>query len=116
MKKYIAAYGTLRKDHYNFRRFDLKVIAEGIRINGYELYDLGPYPYIVKSDDSSIVVDVLECNESTFKSIRSMEIGAGYEYETIQINGLECEIYFFNKVINNTKKIPNGDYTEYKRK
>lgn len=109
---HIAAYGTLRVGNYNFNRFNLIPIKENVLLEGYELYDLGPYPCIIKKEGSTIVIDILECSETTLDSIRRMEIGAGYKCETIVVNDLECEIYYFTNKPTNAKVIKHGDYNK----
>lgn len=105
----IAAYGTLRKGFYNFNRFDLNYIKT-TTLTGYELYDLGPYPMAIKTDNSedTIVVDILECDDNTKRIIDMMEIGAGYKKENVVVDEEDCTIYLFNKIVGN--KIKSGDY------
>ena len=107
---HIAAYGTLRVGHHNFSRFNLNAIEQNVVIKGFDLYDLGPYPCIVEQPDGEITVDILECSEHTLTGIRRMEVGAGYNYKKVDINGIECEIYFFNNIPKHANKIEHGDY------
>lgn len=107
---HIASYGTLRVGHYNFSRFDLTPVKESVVIKGFDLYDLGSYPCVEENPGEEITVDILECSEDTLQRIRRMEIGAGYNYKTIDIEGIECEIYYYNKIPNYATKIEHGDY------
>lgn len=112
---FIAAYGTLRPGLYNFNRFDLKPVKT-VRIKGFKLFDLGPYPYVIESEDpdASIVVDILETDEYEYEKITRMEIYAGYEAKQIDIEGIECTIYTFPKQVINTTEVTDGDYKSYK--
>lgn len=114
---YIAAYGTLRKDHYNFQRFqpNLHHLLTS-EIEGFELWDFGPYPYVVSKENSTIIVDILETDEITKKRIDNMEFGAGYKSKEVTINGKECTIYYMDKVYPDTQHITSGNYTEYVNK
>jgi len=107
---FIAAYGTLRKGNYNFKRFNGLKYLKTVKIKGYELWDFGPYPYVVKKEDSEITVDILEAEGGTKRLIDSMELGAGYKMENITIEKKECTIYYMEKIYNNTTKIESGDY------
>jgi len=107
---HIASYGTLRVGHYNFSRFNLTPVEENVVIKGFDLYDLGSYPCVVKNPEGEITVDILECSEHTLQGIRRMEVGAGYNYKTINIKGIKCEIYYYNNIPNYATKIEHGDY------
>jgi gamma-glutamylcyclotransferase (GGCT)/AIG2-like uncharacterized protein YtfP len=118
--KHIAAYGTLREGNYNYDRYKriadasnntFNKVGEAI-IEGYELWDLGPYPYSIKTGnpEDKMTVDIIECDDYTIRSITRMEEGAGYTTEEITINGIECLIYTYPEIISNTKQIKNGDY------
>ncbi len=106
----IAAYGTLRKGMYNFNRFDLSYI-ETREIKGFKLFDLGPYPYAIYTEDEndSIIVDMLDCDKTTNNIIDRMEIGAGYKILSFD----DFDIYVFEKKVIGTKEITNGDYVTY---
>jgi len=118
---HIAAYGTLREGHYNYDRYKDKAdqlpnrtfqkVNEGI-VEGYQLWDLGPYPYIVKTGDrdDKIIVDVIETDLNTLQSISMMEIGAGYNVEEVNVNGTDCLIYVYPRTVTNSKQIESGDY------
>lgn len=113
----IATYGTLRKGMYNNRYFDMKFI-ETTTIDGFKLYDLGPYPAVVE-EDGTIVVDVFEVDDDTKRTIDNMELGAGYTIKTLTINapgmlyGESVDIYTFDTLPPRTILIESGDYVEY---
>jgi gamma-glutamylcyclotransferase (GGCT)/AIG2-like uncharacterized protein YtfP len=113
----IAVYGTLRVGDYNHSYFSsgLKSISERVKISGFKLYSLGPYPCAVKTDDDNdtIIVDVLDpTDKRTERMIDGMERGAGYHFETTNVNGEDCKIYLFKKPSGD--HIENGDWMDYK--
>jgi gamma-glutamylcyclotransferase (GGCT)/AIG2-like uncharacterized protein YtfP len=109
----IFAYGTLREGFYNFSRFSSLKKIDTTRIKGFKLYSTCyGYPGVKEDSESSIVVDVLEANESDFNSINAMEKGAGYSIKEIEINGQKGVIYIYNLPVQ--KEIKNGDFKNYK--
>lgn len=116
-KHIIAAYGTLRKGFYNHDRFDGVKYLGTTRIKGFDLYNLGPYPCVVKNPEGELTIDLLEVTPITKTNIDRMEIGAGYGIEEINIeldgnNYHDVTIYTYNtKQLGNAKLIASGDYT-----
>lgn len=110
---YIAAYGTLKKGFYNNSRFKNNYI-ETAKIDGYQLYDLGPYPAVIRDENAKdLVVDVLEVDDNEKQAIDRMEQGAGYHLETVNINGRNCTIYTFTKkmlIYHGGKKVETNEY------
>jgi len=116
MSKYIAAYGTLRKGFYNHNRFEGVRYLGTTEISGFDLYDLGPYPCVIKNENGKITIDLLEVVEDTKKAIDRMEIGAGYNIEEIEIKldgniYQNVTIYTYNKPPHYAKIIATGDYS-----
>ena len=74
----IAVYGSLRKGCYNNRWLGNAKYIETFTVTGFALYDLGFYPAAVEQKGSSIVIEIWEVDDDTFKRIDNMEIGAGY--------------------------------------
>lgn len=115
-KRYIAAYGTLRKGHYNHNRFDVTYIGT-TTVEGFQLWDLGPYPCVVRTDSNEdvLTVDILEVDEENYKYITGMEIGARYNVEMIEVeyNGqiYECTIYTFKVAPAYARQIESGNYS-----
>jgi len=132
MKKqtnYILSYGTLRRGNpsdpnnrdktYNFQRFNGQKYIETLKVDGFELYNLGFYPCIA-AGEGQVVVELHEVDPIALQSIDSMEAGAGYNKQEITIFSAELNqevsatIYSYNKrdlpahILN--KKIVSGDW------
>jgi len=112
----LAVYGTLRiGSNAGMRVFteNASIIKEKYILDGYELR-MSPYgyPYALRSNSDSIVVDLLDVDHGSFKSINSIEIGAGYTPETISIDKNDYIIYLYERNTSYLPKIRNGDYLE----
>lgn len=122
-KIYVALYGSLRKGEYNYDRFIARFGEQGLKyietyqINGFDLYSLGSYPGIKKSESpaSNLTIDVMECNFACFSSINNMELGAGYSPEIVEIDGYSCTIYVYNYPVMEMNKVKNGNWSDYLR-
>jgi len=138
---YLLAYGTLRKDQYNYNRirdlFQIKDLAisyvETTKLRGYSMYNVGAYPMAVFTNKPSetIVFDILRISDKAFMIIDNMEINAGYTRHKLPINietqsftlKTECIIYLANvedqkeideiEVLNKTDKVESGDWVQY---
>lgn len=113
----IAVYGTLRKGSYNNKRFPMEFLMDKT-ITGYQMYDLGPYPMIVKTGNTSdaIKTEIYHVTTRTKEVIDAMEFGAGYIEITENIGSVlphEVSIYAYDHIPENAKRIANGDYIEY---
>jgi len=115
--KKILVYGSLRKGEYNYKRFKsmfkdgLKYI-ETLNIQGFRLYDLGSYPGIKETPtDTTLVVDVMECDPACYASIYGMEIGANYVAKNIVINNEDHTIYVYQGSTH--KLVESGDWSKY---
>lgn len=81
-------YGSLRKGEYNHKAFvrmfgEENFLYKGTKtIKGFALYSLGAYPVIIPNSDSEVIVDEFELSEDAHKSVKMMELGAGY-YEQL---------------------------------
>ena len=74
----IAVYGSLRKDNYNHRYFDMGELKCRHYVSG-RLYSLGAYPALSPDEDGDPVeVEVYDVSPETFYAINGMELGAGY--------------------------------------
>ncbi len=70
---------------------------------------------IVKSDElSDIYLEVYEVDDAKFDQIKALEEPFGYNYEKIQIPGIEEFVYIFvfskNQSPEEFYNIPNGDW------
>jgi gamma-glutamylcyclotransferase (GGCT)/AIG2-like uncharacterized protein YtfP len=117
--KLYAFYGSLRKGMYNHKYFESGLEYLGTKeIKGYDLYSLGAFPCIVKSPvpDTVLTVDLFRAkNDATENRIHSMEKGAGYDYEEVEIDGQNFGIYVYD---NRHKPpierlVPGGDWVKY---
>lgn len=117
----ILVYGTLRQGMYNHNHYLLGYKPlKRVYINGIQLYDLGPYPYTVKTGKpGGTVFEQYLVPESVAWNIHRMEIGAGY-CPAIYKNkdGEELMFWTMTHKLNPTDKlIKHGDYVAYwKRK
>lgn len=117
-----AFYGTLRKGQGNHRwsvaqdsgaKFDGTVTVPGYRMHSY-----GGYPFVVPSQDDSIVVELYQLtDDSIMDSIHRMEIGAGYHVEEITVEGITYQLYVQNHDNTNYwETVPDGDWVSYRNR
>jgi gamma-glutamylcyclotransferase (GGCT)/AIG2-like uncharacterized protein YtfP len=104
----LAVYGTLRKGQYNFNRFDLTYLKTET-IQGWDLYDLGPYPCAVPGE-GILTVEIMECDEYNYQIIKGMELGAGYKEAEVQIDKDLCFLYYYPTIPTRGTLISSGDY------
>lgn len=112
---FIATYGTLRRTMYNNNRFPMEYMMTR-DIPGFQLYDLGPYPMVIKTGDPDDVVtfEIFQVTSRTKGSIDDMEIGAGYMAINVPVsNEIMATVYAYNRIPQNAVKIQSGDYVEY---
>jgi len=117
----VLLYGSLRKGNYNYERF-MDYFPKGLEfkstttIKGFDLYDLGSYPGIKKSDDPEkvLVVDIMTCSDDCFNSINRMELGAGYSAETVMIDETPYTIYLYEGRVNPSRLVATGDWNSRK--
>lgn len=78
--KRIFVYGSLRKGLYNYGRCGKMTFVCNASLKGYGLFDLGAYPAIVKHHKGKhqVIGEVYDVDETTFRRLNGMEIGAGY--------------------------------------
>lgn len=109
----IAVYGSLRPGQYNFSRIKHFGNVEHVRttsISGYDMFSLGPFPGI-KPGEGTIVVDILNVDERVFEAIESMETGAGYKKQIVDIDGDQAAIYVYQYPAG--RKVESGDWVEF---
>lgn len=118
-----AFYGSLRPKMYNFNAFksryndDVKVLEEEKEIEGYKLYSLGAYPYAIKTGNPADKMKVSLCKvtNSAESNVHRMEIGAGYYYDEVSVDGENYGIYLFSdKYHNDTRLVESGDWVAYR--
>ena len=112
----LAVYGSLRPGMYNSQRINYTHIGT-YQISGYEMYDLGSYPGIVKTTNFSdkVEVDLIEVTAETAAAIDIMEINAGYFIVPIYVAANLCKLYIYdrNYIKDDMTPIPNGNWVSY---
>lgn len=110
----VLTYGSLRQGEYNHDRFK-SVHGKGYEykrtmvLDGFDLYSLGPYPGI-KEGKNKLEVDLFECSEDCYRSIRGMELGAGYSEKTISLPEGESVIYMYEGSVNPNELVVDGNW------
>ncbi len=114
-----AFYGSLRRGMENYFHYKTGLDYQySIRLCGFQLYSLGPYPAAVKtaSKDHSIVAEIFRITDPLVaKSIHDLEINAGYYFDTVMIDGEEVGIYLFESS-ENYQEVSSGDWVNFFRK
>jgi len=123
-KVLIAAYGTLRKGYGNSRLLDFgdNWIGTGKTVEKYQLKESG-IPYVNKTADTQITIDLWEIDSSVLPNIDSLEgynpnnhDGSWYKRELIPVKVKDKEynawLYFNN---GGETIIKSGDYKDYRR-
>ena len=117
----VAVYGSLRPGNYNYDRIQsifpgkFELVQTG-EVAGYKMFDLGHYPVIIPTENTSdvIIVDIIECSEEPMKYIDYMEHGAGYKDTIITVGSYECKIYYMNAVdLVPYNQVKSGDWNKY---
>ena len=120
-RKRIAVYGSLRVGEYNFERFvdmfgktNIKPLKQDIEIEGFDLFNLGPYPAISRGENN-LKIDVLSVSEPVYESIKHMELGAGYNEETVKIPSYgDVFIYTYPKgSFSKDRLVEGGDWSKF---
>lgn len=119
-KRLIAVYGSLRKGEFNYDRFksifknDFEYRSTRV-VYGWDLFDLGSYPGIKKSDNPNkmLMVDTMEVSEECFQAINAMELGAGYEAIEVEIGIHKAIIYQYNYGVNLNNIVESGNWSVY---
>lgn len=96
---HILVYGSLRKHSergYNFNRFQGQEFIKKVTLDGYELYDLGPYPALTEGN-GKVVFELHSIEDDSFKCIQYMEQGAGYTEKKVNVDGIEASIFVWPK-------------------
>lgn len=117
--KRILVYGSLRKGLWNYAGHLKGCEPVSIyRVKGFEMYDLGGYPMVIRNKDAdSIVVEEYLLEDKHFENIKLMEWSAGYVCAQLTIQDKEYNIFCYTWIPPNSPFIEGGDYVEYiKRK
>lgn len=106
-------YGSLRKDQYNFRRFSHRLTyIKTLSLDGYELYNLGMYPGLVKGK-GKVVVELHEATAEAYSAIRRMELEAGYIENLTQVGDCFASLFIYNRPLGEAEKVESGDWSAF---
>ena len=108
-------YGSLKRGFPNHDRFDFdkksRFLGEAT-LNGARMYDLGPFPCVVLTNDPKDAVhgEIYEVTDDECASmIRRMERGAGYVETKVEANGREAATFVYDGV-QEAPAIPDGTW------
>ena len=122
---FLFVYGTLRKGFKHPMHQVLARHGTSIGLGTFQgrLYDLGTFPGVVKSKDktASVVGEVyrLERPKEVFAALDQYE-GQAFRRTRVTIiraaeDRLSCWIYLYGRSTSGRKRIPSGDYLEYRK-
>jgi gamma-glutamylcyclotransferase (GGCT)/AIG2-like uncharacterized protein YtfP len=127
---FVAVYGTLRKG-YGLNRFLSNEHAEYLgeaEIKGFKLYafnlDRWCYPVLTRTDNMSdtAIVELYKFHDNVSGNVSegridSIEYGAGYFSEEVEINGNSYKVYLKDDedVSKRMHHIKSGDFNVYSR-
>ena len=118
MTNLYAFYGSLRRGLHNHERFAPHLHYRfSSWIKGYQLYSFGDFPFAFKTlqQENRILVEVFEINDAeTQKQIDDLELGYGYYFEMIEIDGQPVKIYLYNEKAN-YPLVSGGDWVKFFR-
>jgi gamma-glutamylcyclotransferase (GGCT)/AIG2-like uncharacterized protein YtfP len=96
----IAVYGSLREGCYNHLFFLQGAEKKGVTTTPGRLYNFGAYPALTKDATSfSVECEIYEVDDLTYKSIDSMEKGAGYFEGHIQTKWGDAAIWYYPSLV-----------------
>lgn len=121
----IAVYGSLRRGEYNYKGHGLDTQTylgtfetEPI----FSLYSSGSYPCLKESGTTSIVMDVFEVDEATFKAVNQLEGYRGAEHTKTNFYNRkmivtpfgEAAYFVYNDSVERMPRVESGDWVQYK--
>lgn len=115
----IAVYGTLRKGgrlHKSYMQ-GAKMLGEDFRLDGFDMYSLTAYPYVVKSykEGSSIVCEVYDVTADRLSDCIGMEQRAGYDIHVVDTPYGEALLCVYPYSSHGDEQVVNGDWLEFAR-
>ena len=114
--QYILVFGSLRLKSnrgFNYGRCGQQVFIKQIKLQGFELYDLGSYPTVC-AGEGTITAELHGVDETTFLRIKNMENSAGYQERLINIDGIDATIFVWEKkdiIKLKLDKVESGDWS-----
>lgn len=119
-KKHLYAfYGSLRKGMYNYNGLKSGMeFMKTVEVPGFKLYSLGAYPCVVRTDspEDKLTVDLFVVTGENESRIHRMELGAGYSYEEVEVEGESYGIYTFpttSTTYLRDRYVPGGDWVKH---
>jgi gamma-glutamylcyclotransferase (GGCT)/AIG2-like uncharacterized protein YtfP len=116
---YYAFYGTLRQGMENHLAFAKALtFLRTMTIEGYRMYSLGEYPYVIQTGDSNdqIIVDLFQITTIEAEElIYEMEIDADYIRSSVVIDGNKFGIYLFARKRDGDAHVSGGDWVVHAR-
>lgn len=125
-KKYkIAVYGSLRRGEYNYKgqELDTQTYLGTFETEPiFSLYSSGSYPCLKEGGTTSIVMDVFEVDEDTFKGVNQLEGYRGAEFEATNFYNRkmiatpfgEAAYFVFNDSVKSMPRVESGDWVQYR--
>lgn len=111
--RYLLVFGSLRKNSkrgYNFNRFGGQTFLKEVDLDGFKMVSLGPYPAIYKGE-GKIKCELHKVAAQAYKNIYRMELGAGYEELTLDLDNIKASIFVMDKNrLENYPVVKNGDW------
>ena len=108
----IGVYGTLRKGCTNHHYLRDAVLIGTARIEGWEMYSNGFYPYAVRGS-GSIKIEIYGASGGSLEDIDRLE-GHPRHYSRTKIETPfgSCWLYFLESRPPGCSRVPGGDWTE----
>lgn len=115
-KTKVAVYGSLREGMGNHRLLIGSDLLGHFNVEGFEMYSYGAFPFI-KHGDGTIIVEVYEVDEETFKRLDRLEgYPSFYDRELIEVGGQhQAWIYFIEQDASDNLRVENGDWKDWKK-
>lgn len=113
----IFVYGTLKTGGYFWKRALAPKVGVVDAISGFDLYDLGSFPAMVKAKTDKPVVHgevFSEVDDATLAMLDRIE-GVPMLYsrdEVITHEGEKCWVYHMNKKPTRAQRLPDGVWTD----
>jgi gamma-glutamylaminecyclotransferase len=106
-KTILFVYGTLKRGQRNyFRIADQVFLGEAVTAPGYRVFDLGPFPGLVRDEASGLAIrgELFAVGDRCLAELDAFEGDAGaFVRELIEVNGQErVWAYYWNR------EIPSG--------
>ena len=106
----IAVYGSLRKGHYNHLFLTSSRFVGIDRLDGWDMYSNGSFPYVVVGK-GSITVEVYEVSGPTLSKIDHLEgYPVHYSRTRVETRHGSCWLYHVERVPEGCFAVPGGDW------